>query len=241
MNVVMIIPTGIGCEVGGHAGDASPAARLLASACDNLIVHPNVVNASDINELTDNMWYVEGSILDRFLEGQIALEEVYLNKVLLIVNNPVMPETINSVNAAKYTLGIDIHILELEELLTLNGVFLADGRATGVMKGHEQAVAQVRKVQMNKAFDALAIQTIVDVDEKTAEYYLTAGGVNPWGGAEAVCSRYFSRENLPFSLKQANSRMVWCSCSSVTWPNPCFRASCRMRMRPRSATNDPEN
>ena len=31
MNVVMIIPTGIGCEIGGHAGDANPIAKLLSS------------------------------------------------------------------------------------------------------------------------------------------------------------------------------------------------------------------
>ncbi|GAG26483.1 unnamed protein product, partial [marine sediment metagenome] len=53
-NVVMIVPTGIGAEIGGHAGDAAPAARLLAGACDTLITHPNVVNASDINELPEN-------------------------------------------------------------------------------------------------------------------------------------------------------------------------------------------
>ena len=51
MNVVMIIPTGIGCEIGGHAGDATPAAKLLASVCDKLIIHPNVVNASDKEDL----------------------------------------------------------------------------------------------------------------------------------------------------------------------------------------------
>ena len=28
---LLIIPTGIGCNVGGFAGDAIPAARLLAS------------------------------------------------------------------------------------------------------------------------------------------------------------------------------------------------------------------
>lgn len=56
---VFIVPTGIGCEIGGHAGDATPAARLTAACCDKLIVHPNVVNASDINEMTENMIYVE--------------------------------------------------------------------------------------------------------------------------------------------------------------------------------------
>ncbi|MBW7990019.1 MAG: DUF3326 domain-containing protein [Planctomycetes bacterium] len=52
---VFIVPTGIGAEIGGHSGDATPAAKLIAAACDKLIVHPNVVNASDINEMSENM------------------------------------------------------------------------------------------------------------------------------------------------------------------------------------------
>src|SRR5450759_4624096 len=54
---LMIVPTGIGAELGGHAGDATPAARLLAGVCDKLITHPNVVNASDINEMPENGLY----------------------------------------------------------------------------------------------------------------------------------------------------------------------------------------
>src|SRR4051812_3220921 len=41
-NAVMLIPTGVDCAIGGHAGDATPAARLLANVCDNLVLHPNV-------------------------------------------------------------------------------------------------------------------------------------------------------------------------------------------------------
>src|SRR4051812_145066 len=32
--VVSVIPTGIGCELGGYAGDAAPATNLLAAAGD---------------------------------------------------------------------------------------------------------------------------------------------------------------------------------------------------------------
>src|ERR1700750_3160498 len=39
-NAVMLIPTGVDCAIGGHAGDATPAARLLANVCDQLILHP---------------------------------------------------------------------------------------------------------------------------------------------------------------------------------------------------------
>ena len=48
-NAVFLIPTGVGAEIGGHAGDATAAARLISEGCDKLILHPNVVNASDIN------------------------------------------------------------------------------------------------------------------------------------------------------------------------------------------------
>ncbi|MHA2274262.1 MAG: DUF3326 domain-containing protein [Candidatus Kariarchaeaceae archaeon] len=190
----MIIPTGIGCEVGGHAGDATPSARLIASICDNLIIHPNVVNASDINEIAENMWYVEGSILDRFLQGQIALEGVYSNKLLLVVNPPLRNETINSVNAARNTLGLDIEIMELNNTLHLQGIFKADGRASGIMTGENQAVKQIQEEHRNRDFGAIAIQTIIDVEEEVVKRYLNTGGVNPYGGAEAVCSRFFSRE-----------------------------------------------
>ena len=45
---VMVVPTGIGCEVGGYAGDAVPAARLLAAASGCLITHPNVMNGASL-------------------------------------------------------------------------------------------------------------------------------------------------------------------------------------------------
>ena len=45
---IFIIPTGIGCEIGGFAGDALPAAKLLASASGCLITHPNVMNGGSL-------------------------------------------------------------------------------------------------------------------------------------------------------------------------------------------------
>lgn len=194
MNAVMIIPTGIGCEIGGHAGDATPSAKLLASVCDNLIIHPNVTNASDINEATENMLYVEGSILDRFLQGQIALEEVYQNRILLAVNKPLQNETLNSINAGRNTIGCNIDIIELDTELILEGIFKPDGSASGNVKGADEAIKQIGIYKQDHPFDVLAIQTVISVAEKVAIRYLEDGGVNPWGGAEAVCSRYFSRQ-----------------------------------------------
>ena len=86
MNVVMIVPTGIGCEIGGHCGDGNAPARLLGACCETLVLHPNVVNASDINEMPPNALYVEGNHLDRFLQGKLFLQKVKSNKVLVVVN-----------------------------------------------------------------------------------------------------------------------------------------------------------
>ena len=111
MNVVMIVPTGIGCAIGGSCGDAGSSARLLGETCDSLLLHPNVTNASDLNEQPHNALYIEGSILDRFLEGKILLEKVNYNKILVVVNEKADYQSVNAVSAARCCLGIDAEIL----------------------------------------------------------------------------------------------------------------------------------
>ena len=111
-NVAFLVPTGIGTEIGGHAGDATPVAQLIASVCDNLILHPNVVNASDINELPNNSLYLEGSTITRLLMGTIGIKKIRSNRILLIIDdNPeriFSTAAINSANAARASYGCDI-------------------------------------------------------------------------------------------------------------------------------------
>jgi len=190
MNTVLIVPTGIGCEIGGHAGDATPVAKLIASCCDKLITHPNVVNASDINEMTENTLYVEGSILNRFLRGEIYLKETFYNKILLAVNRPVISDTINAMNAARSTIGADIELVELDTELKMTG-FYKDGKASGKVEGWMELCDQVNKYD----FDALAIQSYIDVDENIELTYLSSvGGINPLGGVEAIASKLISNK-----------------------------------------------
>jgi len=183
MNIVMIIPTGIGCEIGGHCGDGGAAARLLASCCDNLILHPNVVNASDINEMPENCMYVEGSQLDRFLNGELCLEKVLSNKLLIAVNKADY-QSINAVSAARATMGLDAEIIELKKPLKLIAK-MKNGCATGDVYNWKELVKQVKKHD----FDALGIATPITIDQETLKKYFTQGGVNPVGGVEAVASK----------------------------------------------------
>jgi len=183
MNVVMIIPTGIGCEIGGHCGDGNAAARLLGACCDTLILHPNVVNASDLNEMPPNSLYVEGSQLDRFLKGEIRLQPVRANKVLVAVNKADY-QSINAVSAARTTLGLDAEIVELRVPLKLIAR-MENGIATGDVLNWKELVAQVETHE----FDALGLATPITIDAQTLADYFRHGGVNPVGGVEAVASR----------------------------------------------------
>jgi len=184
MNTVLIVPTGIGAEIGGHAGDANPVCKLLASVSNTLITHPNVVNASDINEMPDNVWYVEGSILDKFLEGKISLRQPIQNIILVVANKPVRNDTINAVSAARVTIGIDATILELDTPLKMIAHY-DKGIATGDVLGWEELVHQI----VDRKFDALAIHTPIEVPRNIALSYYRNGGVNPWGGVEAKASK----------------------------------------------------
>ncbi len=189
MNVVFIIPTGIGCAIGGHAGDATPAAKMIASVCDKIILHPNVVNASDINEMPHNALYVEGSMLDRFLGGSIGLREVRSNRVLVAVNKPIQPETINAINASSSTIGMDIEYMELPTPLRMSGWIKEDGTAFGAVWGSDELIGQAQ----GYSFDALAIATPIDVSpEESLKYFRGEQPVNPWGGIEAIVSRKIS-------------------------------------------------
>jgi len=189
MNVCFIIPTGIGAEIGGHAGDGSAAATLIASCCDKLITHPNVYNASDINEMPKNALYVEGSILDRFLEGQIGLEDVYSNKMLLVVNE-IKPEIVNAVSAARVTIGADIEIMELKVPIRMVAS-VVNGKASGDIYNVDEAIQQVSQYD----FDVLVVNTPIETDnDAVLEYLNKVGGLNLWGGVEAKLSKLMSEK-----------------------------------------------
>jgi hypothetical protein len=59
-NAILVVPTGINAAIGGYAGDAMPVAKGLASVCDTLITHPNVMNGASLYAPQDNILYTEG-------------------------------------------------------------------------------------------------------------------------------------------------------------------------------------
>ena len=195
-NAVLVVPTGIGAVIGGHAGDATPVARLLASVCDTLITHPNVVNASDLNEMPANGLYVEGSLLSRFLMGAIGFRPVRSNRVLIIIdshpNERFARTTVNAVNAARATYGLNCpRLVVLDPPLPVRGEYTPSGRAAGTVEDLER-VFEVLGTYRGE-YDAVAISTLVDVDVPHESYFSSRGEiVNPWGGVEAMLTHAIS-------------------------------------------------
>ncbi len=198
-NICFIIPTGIVCEIGGHAGDGTAALRAISASCNKVITHPNVVNASDINEMPKNALYVEGSHLTNLLMGTIGLNEVRQNKVLVIIDNDQKNNrkfknlAINSVNGARAILGLNADISILEPSILMKGALL-NNTAIGRIDYLEN-LYQILK-EKEGSFDAIAITSQIDVEESLHTEYSTSNGdmANPWGAVESMLTHFISSE-----------------------------------------------
>lgn len=209
-NAVFIVPTGIGAEIGGHAGDATPAARILAEACDRLVTHPNVVNASDLNEIPENALYVEGSTITRLMMGTAALQPIRSNRVLVIMDAHEIEmfanDTVNAVSAARATYGLECpKIVKLDPPLQMSAKFMQSGRAAGEVIGLERVMTVIN--ENRGTFDAVALASVINLDEKTHEEYFKRNGElnNPWGGVEAMLTHAVS---MFYEVPTAHSPML---------------------------------
>lgn len=194
---VLIVPTGIGSEIGGHAGDATPVARLMGKACDLLITHPNVVNASDINEIPDNALYVEGSVLTRLLMGTLGLQPVRSNRVIVVIdaheNELFVNAAINAVNAAKAAYGFRCpKVVKLDPPVVMKSRYSDSGRAAGEIEGFDDLLETL--ITERETYDAVAVSSVIQVPEHYHQEYFDREGemVNPWGGVEALLTHAIS-------------------------------------------------
>ena len=196
-NAVLVVPTGIGAAIGGHAGDATPVAQLLGQLCDTLITHPNVVNASDINEMPGNALYVEGSVLCRLLMGTVALQPVRANRVLAVIDSH--PDdlftglAVNAVNAARASYGLDCpRVVRLEPRLVMRSEYTGSARASGRVEGLEGLFDVLDACRDD--YDAVALSSVISVPFHYHGDYFGSGGamVNPWGGVESMLTHAIS-------------------------------------------------
>lgn len=208
-NIAMIVPTGIGAEIGGHSGDATPAARLLASVCDTLITHPNVVNAADINEMPGNGLYTEGSVISDLMMGTCGISRSRSNRTILLIDKHEDPRitepTINAISAARATLGFECPlVVEVDPPIKMRALYSTTGTAVGRVEGLERLCKILDEYKGQ--YDAIGLASIIDVPyEFHTEYFQQEGKmVNPWGGVEAMLTHAIT---MMYDLPTAHSPM----------------------------------
>lgn len=209
-SAALLVPTGIGAEIGGHCGDAGPVARLLASACDTLITHPNVVNGADINELPDNGLYVEGSVISRLLMGTVGLQRVRSNRVLVVTDEHKDPRiadlVINAASAARAALGLDCPlVVKMDPPLRTTARYAPSGRSSGEVQSFERLCEVLSRHR--SAYDAVALATVIHLPPRFFQDYFPSEGemVNPWGGVEAMLTHAVS---MLFNVPSAHAPMA---------------------------------
>ncbi|MEB3322240.1 MAG: DUF3326 domain-containing protein [Synechococcaceae cyanobacterium] len=196
---LLVVPTGIGCSVGGYAGDALPAARLLAAASGCLITHPNVLNAAALYWSDRRIHYVEGWSLDRFAAGDLVLAPVPGRRVGLLLDAGMEPglqlRHRQVADACRASLGLRLGPVVVTDAPL--GVTLRRG-PTGTSWGSlERPDALLRAGERLVAGGATAIAVVARFPDDPASTALAAyrqgEGVDALAGAEAVISHLLVR------------------------------------------------
>jgi hypothetical protein len=196
---LLVVPTGIGCEVGGYAGDALPAARLLAAASGCLITHPNVLNAAALYWNDRRLHYVEGWSLNRFAAGELALAPVPGRQVGLLLDAGIEPELMlrqrQVAEAARASLGLRVGPVLVSDAPL--GVRLLRGPSGASWGSLERPDALLRAGERLRAGGANAIAVVARFPDDPADAALAAyrhgAGVDGLAGAEAVISHLLVR------------------------------------------------
>jgi hypothetical protein len=201
---LMVLPTGIGCEVGGYAGDAVPAARLLAAASGCLVTHPNVMNGASLYWSDGRIHYVEGSSLDRFAAGELALEPVRRQRIGLLLDAGIEEELrlrhLQVADGCRASLGLTVGPVVTTRAPL--GVSLSQGQSGASWGCLERPDLLLEAGERLRDAGATAIAVVArfpdDPDSEALTAYRQGGGVDALAGAEAVISHLLSRHlNLP--------------------------------------------
>lgn len=206
---VSVIPTGIGCDLGGYAGDAAPATNLLAAATDYLVTNPNAVNASNFISMADNVLYSEGMSIDLLMKGAVDFHVPYGNRIGLVVERTT-PEALdvvfNVVNTVRAVFGIDIVDVEVtEQPIGTHSFENGSGAYVGTVDRPAVLFAACERL-IKKGANAIAITTnIQDLPEDNYVKHFAGEYPNPLGGVEAIVSHLVVRR---FHMPAAHAPML---------------------------------
>jgi hypothetical protein len=196
--VVNIIPTGVGCEIGGYAGDAAPVSSLLTAASDYVITNPNAVNASNFIHLEPNLLYTEGSMIDLFCRGQIDLHVPHANRIGLIIercSDDQLDHILNLVNAVRAVHGLDIAGYVVTSKPVGARCVRNESNAYVGTVDNPDALLDAARTLVSKGATAIAItSSIQDLPALAYAQHFLGEDANPMGGVEAIMSHLIVNE-----------------------------------------------
>jgi hypothetical protein len=200
--VLSVVPTGVGCSIGGYAGDASPATNLLASTVDYLITNPNAVNASNFIGLGPNVVYTDGCSMDMFAAGRVNLYLPCANKIGLVVERAPAAQldtVFNVVNSVRAIHGVEIaDYVITEEPIGGRCMENGSGAFVGTVDNPHVLFRACEKLLRRGATAIAVTSNIQDLPLDSYAKHFAGEYANPIGGVEAVISYLItSRYRIP--------------------------------------------
>ena len=196
--VALSIPTGIGADIGGYAGDFGYIAREF-SKYFYCIVNPNAVNGGILSAINYDMAYLEGYLFDEFFKGNISItpkKPYSTNKIGVIfdcaIKENILNVHLNTLSALKMVQGIKITGIEYTKKPVGVEINIENRISSGTVQHPEEILNCANKL-IKQGAEAIALVCYFGEDSED-ENYSNAQGIDPIGGVEAVLSHLITKE-----------------------------------------------
>lgn len=208
--IAVSIPTGIGADIGGYAGDFGYVAREFSKDF-HVVLNPNAVNGGILSAINYDMSYLEGYLFDEFLKGKISItpKKPYETNKIGVIFDCDIPQNIinvhlNTINALKMVQGIETVAIEYTNKPVGVELEIQNGISVGKLKNPDTLLKSASSL-IKKGAQAIAVICYFREDSED-ENYSSGNGIDPIGGIEAVISHLIAREyNIPVAHAPAFS------------------------------------
>lgn len=180
--------------------------RTVASVCDTVITHPNVMNGASLYWPMDNVLYTEGFALDMFAAGEWGLLPVRTggHRIGLLLDSgmddDLVTRHLHAADAARATLGINVcGYVKTERPVNVTIAVAPSGASYGTIEDVESLLAAAHRLVDEAKCTAIAVvcrfpEDKSEEDVEMTKQYVSGGGMDPVGGAEAVISHLLTHE-----------------------------------------------
>jgi len=196
--IALSVPTGIGADIGGYAGDFGYIAREF-SKYFHCIVNPNAVNGGILSAINYDMSYLEGYLFDEFFKGEISLnlKKPYETNKIGVIFDCAIPKNIlnvhlNTLSALKMVQGIETIGIEYTKKPVGVEIEIKENISSGSLKNPDELLICTNNL-IKKGAQAIAVICFFNEDSED-ENYSNAQGIDPIGGIEAVISHLITKE-----------------------------------------------